>query len=71
MAPLRTGDGFPNVVVTAVASTTSLAPDAENDVAVACWKAEAAFANWTSRSSQSSNRRSASAARCRRVSTNT
>jgi 3-oxoacyl-[acyl-carrier-protein] synthase II/beta-ketoacyl ACP synthase len=25
----RTGDGFPNVVVTAVASTTSLAPDAE------------------------------------------
>jgi beta-ketoacyl ACP synthase len=26
---LRTGDGFPNVVVTAVASTTSLAPDAE------------------------------------------
>ena len=29
MTPLRTGDGFPNVVVTAVASTTSLAPDAE------------------------------------------
>lgn len=29
MASLRTGDGFPNVVVTAVASTTSLAPDAE------------------------------------------
>ena len=29
MAPLRTGDGFPDVVVTAVASTTSLAPDAE------------------------------------------
>jgi beta-ketoacyl ACP synthase len=29
MAPLRTGDGFANVVVTAVASTTSLAPDAE------------------------------------------
>ena len=30
MAPLRTGDGFANVVVTAVASTTSVAPDAEN-----------------------------------------
>ena len=29
MAPLRTGDGFANVVVTAVASTTSVAPDAE------------------------------------------
>ena len=29
MAPLRTGDGFTDVVVTAVASTTSLAPDAE------------------------------------------
>ncbi|HYZ67408.1 MAG TPA: KasA/KasB family beta-ketoacyl-ACP synthase, partial [Mycobacterium sp.] len=29
MAPLRTGDGFVDVVVTAVASTTSLAPDAE------------------------------------------
>jgi 3-oxoacyl-[acyl-carrier-protein] synthase II/beta-ketoacyl ACP synthase len=29
MAPLRTGDGFPDVVVTAVVSTTSLAPDAE------------------------------------------
>ena len=29
MASLRTGDGFPDVVVTAVASTTSLAPDAE------------------------------------------
>jgi meromycolic acid 3-oxoacyl-[acyl-carrier protein] synthase II len=29
MARLRTGDGFANVVVTAVASTTSLAPDAE------------------------------------------
>jgi 3-oxoacyl-[acyl-carrier-protein] synthase II/beta-ketoacyl ACP synthase len=29
MTPLRTGDGFPNVVVTAVAATTSLAPDAE------------------------------------------
>jgi 3-oxoacyl-[acyl-carrier-protein] synthase II/beta-ketoacyl ACP synthase len=29
MTPLRTGDGLPNVVVTAVASTTSLAPDAE------------------------------------------
>jgi 3-oxoacyl-[acyl-carrier-protein] synthase II/beta-ketoacyl ACP synthase len=29
MAPLRTGDGFPDVVVTAIASTTSLAPDAE------------------------------------------
>ena len=29
MAPLRTGDGFPDVVVTAVASTTPLAPDAE------------------------------------------
>ena len=29
MAPLRTGDGFPDVVVTAVASTNSLEPDAE------------------------------------------
>jgi meromycolic acid 3-oxoacyl-[acyl-carrier protein] synthase II len=29
MAPLTTGGGFANVVVTAVASTTSLAPDAE------------------------------------------
>ena len=29
MAPLSTGGGFPDVVVTAVASTTSLAPDAE------------------------------------------
>src|ERR1044072_790511 len=29
MAALRTGDGFADVVVTAVASTTSLAPDAE------------------------------------------
>jgi beta-ketoacyl ACP synthase len=29
MAPLRTGDGFADVVVTAVASTTSLAPDVE------------------------------------------
>ncbi|QLL07024.1 KasA/KasB family beta-ketoacyl-ACP synthase [Mycobacterium vicinigordonae] len=29
MATLRTGAGFPNVVVTAVASTTALAPDAE------------------------------------------
>src|SRR5215208_3004521 len=29
MSPLRTGDGFPNIVVTAVVSTTSLAPDAE------------------------------------------
>ena len=29
MARLRTGDGFSNVVVTAVASTTSLSPDAE------------------------------------------
>src|SRR5690349_133645 len=29
MASLRTGDGFPDVVVTAIASTTSLAPDAE------------------------------------------
>jgi len=29
MTPLRTGDGLANVVVTAVASTTSLAPDAE------------------------------------------
>jgi beta-ketoacyl ACP synthase len=29
MARLRTGDGFPDVVVTAIASTTSLAPDAE------------------------------------------
>jgi beta-ketoacyl ACP synthase len=30
MAPLRTGDGFADVVVTAVASTTPIAPDAEN-----------------------------------------
>lgn len=30
MAALRTGDGFPDVVVTAVASTTSLATDAED-----------------------------------------
>jgi beta-ketoacyl ACP synthase len=30
MARLRTGDGFPDVVVTAVASTTSVAPDAED-----------------------------------------
>ncbi len=29
MASLRTGDGFPDVVVTAVASTTPVAPDAE------------------------------------------
>lgn len=29
MTPLRTGDGFANVVVTAVATTTSLGPDAE------------------------------------------
>jgi meromycolic acid 3-oxoacyl-[acyl-carrier protein] synthase II len=29
MTPLRTGDGLANVVVTGVASTTSLAPDAE------------------------------------------
>ncbi len=29
MAALRTGEGFPDVVVTAVASTTSIAPDAE------------------------------------------
>jgi 3-oxoacyl-[acyl-carrier-protein] synthase II/beta-ketoacyl ACP synthase len=29
MTRLRTGDGFPNVVVTAVVATTSLAPDAE------------------------------------------
>jgi 3-oxoacyl-[acyl-carrier-protein] synthase II/beta-ketoacyl ACP synthase len=29
MAPLSTGHGFPDVVVTAIASTTSLAPDAE------------------------------------------
>ena len=29
MTRLRTGDGFANVVVTAVVSTTSLAPDAE------------------------------------------
>src|SRR5258707_12881760 len=29
MTPLRTGDGLPNVVVTGVASTPSLAPDAE------------------------------------------
>jgi beta-ketoacyl ACP synthase len=29
MAGLRTGDNVPNVVVTAVASTTALAPDAE------------------------------------------
>lgn len=29
MSALRTGEGFPDVVVTAVASTTSLAPDAE------------------------------------------
>lgn len=29
MAALRTGDGFPDIVVTAVASTTSLATDAE------------------------------------------
>jgi 3-oxoacyl-[acyl-carrier-protein] synthase II/beta-ketoacyl ACP synthase len=29
MAPFRTGGDFPNVVVTAVAATTSLAPDAE------------------------------------------
>jgi 3-oxoacyl-[acyl-carrier-protein] synthase II/beta-ketoacyl ACP synthase len=30
MAPLRTGDGFPNVVVTAITSTTPLASDAED-----------------------------------------
>jgi beta-ketoacyl ACP synthase len=30
MAALRTGDGFPDVVVTAVASTTPIAPDAED-----------------------------------------
>ncbi|MGX9789658.1 KasA/KasB family beta-ketoacyl-ACP synthase [Mycobacterium sp. MMS18-G62] len=30
MAPLRTGDGFADVVVTAVASTTPVAPDAED-----------------------------------------
>ena len=30
MAALATGDGFPDVVVTAVASTTPLAPDAED-----------------------------------------
>lgn len=30
MAPLRTGDGFPDVVVTAVASTTPVASDAED-----------------------------------------
>ena len=30
MAALRTGDGFPDVVVTAVVSTTALAPDAED-----------------------------------------
>jgi meromycolic acid 3-oxoacyl-[acyl-carrier protein] synthase II len=30
MAALRTGDGFVDVVVTAVASTTALAPDAED-----------------------------------------
>jgi 3-oxoacyl-[acyl-carrier-protein] synthase II/beta-ketoacyl ACP synthase len=30
MAALRTGDGFPDVVVTAVASTTSLTPDVED-----------------------------------------
>ena len=30
MAALRTGDGFPDVVVTAVASTTSLSPDVED-----------------------------------------
>ena len=30
MAALRTGDGFADVVVTAIASTTSLAPDAED-----------------------------------------
>ena len=29
MTRLRTGDGFANVVVTAIVSTTSLAPDAE------------------------------------------
>jgi beta-ketoacyl ACP synthase len=29
MAPLRTGTGFPDVVVTAVTSTTSIATDAE------------------------------------------
>jgi 3-oxoacyl-[acyl-carrier-protein] synthase II/beta-ketoacyl ACP synthase len=29
MTPLKTGDGLPNIVVTAVASTTSLAADAE------------------------------------------
>ncbi len=29
MAALRTGDGFPDIVVTAVASTTALATDAE------------------------------------------
>ena len=30
MAALRTGDGFPDVVVTAVTSSTALAPDAED-----------------------------------------
>lgn len=30
MAALATGDGFPDVVVTAVASTSPLAPDAED-----------------------------------------
>ena len=30
MTALRTGRGFPDVVVTAVASTTALAPDAED-----------------------------------------
>ncbi|OBK15893.1 KasA/KasB family beta-ketoacyl-ACP synthase [Mycobacterium asiaticum] len=30
MAALRTGEGFPDVVVTAVASTTAIAPDAED-----------------------------------------
>jgi beta-ketoacyl ACP synthase len=30
MAPLRTGDGFADVVVTAIASTTPVAPDAEH-----------------------------------------
>ena len=68
MAPLRTGDGFADVVVTAVASTTPLAPDAE-DTWQRYWRAEAASACSIGRSSESSNRRCASAGSWWRAST--
>ena len=68
MAALTTGDGFPDVVVTAVASTTPLAPDAE-DTWQDLLEGRSGIRRSIIPSSRSSTRRCASVGSCWRAST--